>query len=751
MNPKIHQRLEIGMFISCLLISFLGISNYHFISDNEENNPEIVVHPDEYYFNLLDEIINKPMPADDVVVLNYSTFIYKTSITDYCAITVDNLGCAYITGMTSDTDFPITLGAFNETHSGSNDVFVCKINANGSALVYSTFIGPATNGVDIMVDSSGCAYITGTTYSSNFPTTTNAIEEYKSFGSDVFVSKLNANGSDLEYSTYLGGFENDVSNSISVDLFGCAFITGYTLSDNYQNTTGVINETKNGEKDIFVSKINPNGTILLYSTYLGGSNDDCGQGVVVDSDGCAYITGYTKSDDFPSTSGAFNNEYSENIDVFVCKLNVDCSALVYSTYIGPAGYTFENKIAVDNSGCAFITGSTTSSDFPSTFGAYDETFNGGNEAYICKINDIGSTLEYSTFVGGSSNDRGHDIVVDSYGCAYITGYTESSNFPITYGAIKSEYDSSDMIICRINDDGSILKYSTLLGGTSTEKGHSIAIDNTGATYIIGYTRSTDYPTTSGVFSENYITTYDNNIVVSKIENLAKNVPNASFSANTTNIIQGGEIQFMYTGLKGNEPSNLQWNFGDGTGNFTDENPIHKFSSSGNFKIILTITDLGHVISSKTMMVTIIEELNPLVRFETNSTNIIVGQSINFTFNGSKGNEPTTYLWDFGDGSENITEINSIHQFTKAGNYTVSLTIKDVDGDNSYGFALITVKEKTVDETIDKISSNGTTSSGNDENNIHGYPLGFLIGFIAIEMIFIMYLKKKKLRNNAHII
>jgi Tol biopolymer transport system component len=435
-------------------------------------------------------------------------------------IAVDASGCAYITGWTKSPDFPTTTGAYDTSHNGHTDVFVTKLSPDGRTLRYSTFLGgrDSEGGKAIAVDASGCAYITGLTESPDFPTTPGAYNTSYNGGGDypydAFFTKLSPDGRTLLYSTFLGGSSADVGLAIAVDASGCAYITGGTESPNFPTTPGAYDPSYNGNGDVFVTKLSPDGRTLLYSTFLGGSSADVALAIAVDASGCAYITGYTSSSDFPTTPGAYDTSYNGGLrDAFVTKLSPDGSTLRYSTFLGGSkeegGISEGIDIAVDANGCAYITGVTLSPDFPTTPGAYDPSYNGDADAFVTKLSPDGSTLRYSTFLGGSKEEggisegidiavdaKGIDIAVDASGCAYITGYTESPDFPTTPGAYDPSYNGdADAFVTKLSPDGSTLLYSTFLGGREKDEGIAIAVDGSGCAYITGKTYSLEFPTT----------------------------------------------------------------------------------------------------------------------------------------------------------------------------------------------------------------------------------------------------------------
>ncbi len=311
----------------------------------------------------------RPLIIDPV--LTYSTYLGGSGFDQGYAIAIDSLGNAYVTGATAAIDFPTTPGAF-QTNYGGGDAFVTKINPSGSALVYSTYLNGAS-GNGIAVDADGNAYITGEAGTTNFPTTGGAFQTAP-MGFDTFVTKLNAAGSALVYSARFGGNLDDFGRGIALDSAGNAYITGWTVCRSTVCTFPTANAFQpnyaGGNNDAFVTKINSSGSALVYSTYLGGGKiingtDDWGEGIAVDSAGSAYVTGYTFAPDFPVTAGAFDTSRA-GLDAFVTKFTPDGASLVYSTFLGGAGHEQGQGIAVDTSGNAYVAGITESSDSPFT-------------------------------------------------------------------------------------------------------------------------------------------------------------------------------------------------------------------------------------------------------------------------------------------------------------------------------------------------------------------------------------------------
>jgi hypothetical protein len=438
------------------------------------------------------------------------------------SIAVDASGSTYITGSTQALDFPTTPGAF-QTNSGGGlcgdpenpfpcpDVFITKLNPTGSQLVYSTYLGGNhfDTGSEIVVDVSGAAYVTGSTSSANFPTTPSAFDPTYNGGfyGDAFVTKLDPTGGALIYSTFLGGNGDDGGSAIALGDSGATYVTGVTQSLDFPVTPGAFQATctadcSNGEA--FIAELNAAGDHLLYSTYLGGSGSDSGRSIAVDANNRTYIAGSTTSADFPVTPGAFQTTHQGGLsDAFVAKLNDAGTALLYSTFLGGTDNESNYGVALDGSGAAYVTGSTRSSNYPTTPGAFQTTFGGYNDAYVTKLTADGSALEYSTFLGGGGGDGAYDIAVDISGLGYIIGSTYSADFPITPGAFQTTCNNCEnaleVFATKLNGAGSALMYSTFLGGNDDDGGGGIAVNVSGVTYLTGYTFSLDFPVTAGAF------------------------------------------------------------------------------------------------------------------------------------------------------------------------------------------------------------------------------------------------------------
>ncbi len=426
----------------------------------------------------------------DPIVLIYSSYLGGNGTNTGYAIAVDSSGSAYIAGDTDSTNF-YTHTPYQAALSGIDDAFVTKLTPDGGHLAYSTYLGGG--GYDyaagIAVDGSGSAYVTGLTSSPDFPTVL-AYQAASNGAQDAFVTKLAPTGDALVYSTYLGGEGSDFGWAIAVDTAGHAYVTGQTNSSEFP-VHGAYQSKLKGQWNVFVTKMAINGASLVYSTFVGGTSQDFGQGIAVDTAGAAYVTGGASSTNFPTQSAYLSTYQGGDYDAFVFKLAPAGNALAYSTYLGGSDQDYAQGIAVDAAGSAYVTGWTLSTDYP-TLSAYHKTNHGGFDAFVTKLAPAGNALAYSTYLGGSGDDKGMGIVVDGLGSAYVTGQTNGSDFPTqwpsqTYGG------GWDAFVTRLMPDGDSLAYSTYLGGSGDDMGLGIALDSSGSAYVTGSTVSTDFP------------------------------------------------------------------------------------------------------------------------------------------------------------------------------------------------------------------------------------------------------------------
>jgi uncharacterized protein (TIGR03437 family) len=500
--------------------------------------------------------------------LSYVSYLGGSNNDASFRLATDPSGNVYVVGGTSSLNLPTTSGSLANTYQGGpGDGFIAKFSSTG-ALIYLSYIGGSGDdmAVAVVADSSGNAYVTGMTSSSNFPVTSGAFQ--KTFGGkggnfcrgwfgDAFVLKLNPSGSQLLYSTYLGGSMDDAASAIAIDGSGNAYITGFTLSTNFPTTTGALQTAFGGaggqtgkpacagapwfnSGDAFVTKLNATGTQLVFSTYLGGANDDFGVSLGIDSSQNVYVGGFTLSRNFPVTAGAFQgafggtdpqNGFFNTGDGFLAKLSSSGASLSYATYLGGSGDDLVTSLFVASDGSVWATGATSSFNFPVAGAAVQKGYAGYftlpflieqlvGDAFVTHLDPAGKTVLYSTYLGGTQNDLGAAISVDAGGLVYVVGFSDSYDFPVTSNAIQPRlagdggeanyFFFGDGFVTVINPAAGQLVYSSYLGGALDDMLFGMALDGAGGLWATGNTVSTNLPVTANgvqkVFSGGLYTT-----------------------------------------------------------------------------------------------------------------------------------------------------------------------------------------------------------------------------------------------------
>jgi PKD repeat protein len=575
-----------------------------------------------------DVFITKLSPLGGALI--YSTYLggsgedYYTMGEGLMDIVLNADGSVSIIGETASADFPTTPSAYDTTYNGDYDVFIAKLSSSGDSLLYSTYFGGSDyeDGVCLVKDTSGNLYITGTTDSNDFPTTPDAYDSTFNGGfDDCFVAKFSSSYSTLIYSTFLGGTSRDIGMRLAVDSDGNVTVVGWTYSSDFPTTPDAYDTTYGGGCDGFVTKFSSSGDALTYSTYLGGAGGDLIYDIKLDTNGASYVTGMTFSDDFPTTPGAYDTTHNGgDYDIFVSKLSPSGDTILYSTYLGGIDLEWTcPKITIESDGAMVITGSTRSDDFPTTPDAYDTTHNGDFDMFVTKLSPTGDTLLYSTYIGGIWQDYAYDSVENEDGYIYITGYTESSNFPTTPGAYDTTYNGGDIVILK------------LLAETS---------DNLQPIPDFFWT-----PENPKLYETVHF--------------------DASVSYDPDGWIELYEWDWNHDGVY--EESS------------TEPFSTHSWSDPGKYLVILRITDNDGATDMKAQQVTVTENQKPIADFYYTPEKPIVGQGV--TFDASASYDPDGYIisykWDFGDQTSGTGKVTS-HVYSTAGYHTVTLTVRDND-------------------------------------------------------------------------
>lgn len=461
-------------------------------------------------FDVGDYDTTRPLVIDPLV---WSTFIGGGSTEIPGAIKLDGSGNPMLVGQTSSTNFPTTVGAYDRTRT-SSDGFVIRLSADGSTLLFGTFLGGSLGEVArcFVWDTAGNILVGGQTQSNDFPTTAGAWDSVYGNGHDGFVAKLSADGSSLLFGTYLGGTAWEDITGIVCDSNGRAIVVGHTTSGTFPTTAGAFDRTfSSGTRDAFATKFDATGSSLLFSTYLGGTDNDLGVGVHLDSSGNVIVTGWTGSGDFPVTPGSYDTTFNNDGDIFIAKLSPTASSMIWCTYYG--GF-FDDAFAgsaLDQSGNIVVCGTTRSLNLPTNPNAFDKTYSAEQDAFVVRISASGTTLLGATYLGGLKGDNPNSVTIDPSGNAVVVGITTSPDYPVTGGALQTAYSGTgflDGFVTRVSPDASRVLYSTFLGKAAEDRPTVVATDSLGDAVIAGYTFSTDFPTTPGAFATSMLGTSD---------------------------------------------------------------------------------------------------------------------------------------------------------------------------------------------------------------------------------------------------
>jgi Beta-propeller repeat len=434
----------------------------------------------------------------------FATYLGGSSVDDCDGISVDASGNLYLACHSNSKDFP---GLKDRRDSDDIDAFVSKLDPRTGKLAYTTRLGGSgyDAAISVAVCNDGSVFVSGYTVSSDFHTTDDAIQRKLGGAGDIFLAKLNPDGS-IEYSTYLGGSDQDVCRGMVVDSKEKIYLAGITLSENFPGVRGLDLRKSAAKGDAFIASLGLREQDSLRLALLGGSRLDEIRGIALDASGNLYVSGVTHSIEFPVKSSK-QDKLKGNSDAFLAKLRISDLSLVYSILVGGSGEELGTGLAVDRRGNPYLTGSTTSADFPVSAKAFQRQYGGGKDAFVTKLDAAGTRFLYSTYIGGTGEDfagfGGKVLDVDSQGDTWVVGQTKSRDFPIR-AAIQTAYGGGDYdsFAIALDPSGSRLKFSSYYGGDAMEEVEGVTIAADGSVWTTGLTASHNIRTVNAL-QKNY--------------------------------------------------------------------------------------------------------------------------------------------------------------------------------------------------------------------------------------------------------
>jgi PKD repeat protein len=684
-----------------------------------------------YGFRLGSHDATRTVVIDPIV---YSTFVGGSAgelELPWAGVEVDSLGRAYVAGYSNTTDFPTIPGAFQGSYSGgSTDMFVLRLSEGGDDLEWSTYLGGdgSDYAYDLALDPSDRPVVVGRTNSTDFPTTGGSFKPTRP-GTDHegFITMLAADGGSLEFSTYLGGNDTDEVVAVKVTASGSIHVTGASMSRDLPTTSGALFQNHSGGSfDVFVAKVLPDGSDLVYLTYLGGDLWDIAGDVAVDDLGWAYVVGQTTSSNFTVTNGSYQETLMGDRDAFVTKIGPGGTTLGFSTYVGGFLEEMAEFVEVAANGSIVVSGFTESDLFPVTNGSYQTTLGGSSDGFFLSLDPNGTTLQHSTFLGGSQEDTVEGFDIDDDGNVYLTGRTLSNDFPTLLGSIQVDRAGSyDAYIVKFASDGTSLDYASFLGGTAMDVGFGVALDAGGNLTVVGGTESTEFTTTSGAWQEFHGGRVD--VFITRVELLIDLEPPVSRPGRDMAVDQHSLVV-----LNGNASTdnvavvNFTWTFTYDRIDIILYGPVIEwtFDLAGLYSITLTVRDRVGNEGSNRVLVRVRDQEDPVA---IAPDDVYARQHDTLTMNGlfshdNVGIEVYTWTFDYNGSVVVLTggEVDFI--FDEAGVYSIELNVTDPEGNWAVDVFTITIFDTTVpvavaggDLTVDQFTTvifNGSASTDN---------------------------------------
>lgn len=578
---------------------------------------EIMSEANTYGFSLGEYNRDKALVIDPLIS---STFLGGSGIDGMnytnTQIAVNDAGEVYVAGCTQSVNFPVRTGAFSDSYIAGTDGFIAKFNGDLTQLKNVTFFGgnEYDEVTDIQILADGSLYVSGNTESTDLPTTEGAYQrEYKGgafnyYGSgDAFIAHFDGELTTLVASTYVGGSRAEYCVSVAVDNNGDVFFAGASTSDDYPVTSGAYSQVYIGGgnlgEDVIVSKLSGDLTTLLASTYVGGNADDLAEELALDPSGNVFIAGWTASSNYPTTGNAYDRTFGAGLyDAFVTKLDNQLSALKSSSYLGGSDWDFGYGLTLDSECNVYVTGHTASTNFPTSESAFDRDYNGaagrdvGDDVFISKLDSTLGTLLASTYLGGEGWEIGYAMIADEDGNFYISGTTNSEEFPTVAGAYDSTFGGGpkyggDVFISRFDQNLTNLSGSTYLGGSQSEGLGGICLSYDGDVYVAGSTGSEDFPVSNSAYNKNY-NGAEGDVFVARLDSLLSIDPvTAGFNAEPKTGHMPLTVQFTDETLSIDPITSWQWDFdNDGTTDSNEKNPSWTYEQPGKYAVKLITSD-----------------------------------------------------------------------------------------------------------------------------------------------------------------
>ncbi len=645
---------------------------------------------------------NNGGPASDISPqIAYATYFGGDDFDEFVDVAIGLDGSIYVVGNPNSIDLPTSSNAFQKISSGNRTGYVAKFSADGTTLIYATYLGGSIFEVvaAIDVDTAGCAYIVGTTGSNDFPTTIGTIRTTFEGSDEAFVVKLSPDGSALEYSTFLGGEITEGAEDIIVDReTGECIVVGYSQSRDFPTTVGAYDREPYGW-DGFICGINHNGTALSFSSFLGGEGQDRIQEVTLDGSGNIVVCGFTNSDQFPTTGTAFQRTRTGLEDGFITVMDSRATRVIRSTFLGGSANDWCEAIVVTEEGNIAVSGRTEGHNLPVSTNAICSTFGGGKyDAYLTILNGDLDSLVYSTYLGGLNNERTGDLTIDALGNLYLIGRTESPEFPVTANAIKGNAteDHEEFFFVVMDPSGPILRQSTFIGGDGTERGFGISLGLNGAIVLVGATSSRDFPVTDDAYQGSKASIYEDAGLIIIHDFLP---PRANAGPDVV-IDQHDTVTFNGTISRDNGRI-VNW-----TWSFTDENlkavimnglsPSHTFDAAGLFEVLLNVTDAKGNWALDRVNVTVRDITPPIAVL---AENVTVGQNEPLLLNGSMSTDNVgiiSWRWTIGDTDNTYQFDEEVFEYTyrEVGIFNITLNVTDAAGSWAEATMMVTVTDTT---------------------------------------------------------